>query len=218
MVDNSLELLLKNLPLLLDGLISTLTIALASVILGLLLGCVVGIAHLSRSSAVRTAAKIYLEAFRIIPVIVWLFVAFFAIPIAFNLTISGETAAILILSLWGGAEMSDLVRGALTSIPVAQFEAGRALGLSEIQLYRQIIIPQAIRRLLPGAVNLITRMIKTTSLVVLVGVVDVVKRAQQIIERTHEALPLYAFLFVLFFILCYPLSLLSRWLERKWPT
>jgi len=217
MVAKSLELLSKNLPLLLNGLAASLQIALASVLLGLLLGCAVGAAHLSPSHAVRAAAKIYLEAFRIIPVIVWLFVAFFAIPIAFNLTISGEAAAILIFSLWGGAEMSDLVRGALTSIPVSQYEASRALGLSEVQLYRQIIIPQAVRRLLPGAVNLVTRVIKTTSLVVLVGVVDVVKRAQQIIERTHEALTLYAFLFVLFFALCYPLSLLSHWLERKWP-
>jgi polar amino acid transport system permease protein len=217
MVARSLDLLSKNLPLLLDGLASSLQIALASVTLALLIGFAVGTAHLSPSPTLRKSAKIYLEAFRIIPVIVWLFVAFFAIPIAFNLTISGETAAILIFSLWGGAEMSDLVRGALSSIPVAQYEAGRALGLSETQLYRQVIVPQAIRRLLPGAVNLITRMIKTTSLVVLVGVVDVVKRAQQIIERTHEALTLYAFLFVLFFALCYPLSLLSRWLERRWP-
>jgi polar amino acid transport system permease protein len=217
MVARSLELLLKNVPLLLDGLKASLLIALTSVVLGLFIGCFVGTAHLSRSPAVRAVAKIYLEAFRIIPVVVWLFVAFFAIPIAFNLTVSGEAAAILIFSLWGGAEMSDLVRGALTSIPIAQYEAGRALGLSETQLHRQVIVPQAIRRLLPGAVNLVTRMIKTSSLVVLVGVVDVVKRAQQIIERTHEALPLYAFLFVLFFILCYPLSLLSRWLERKWP-
>ena len=217
MVASTLELLSKNLPLLLDGFKVSLQVAIASVVLGLFIGFVVGTAHLARSPAVRAAAKIYLEAFRIIPVIVWLFVAFFAIPIAFNLTISGEAAAILVFSLWGGAEMSDLVRGALTSIPVAQYEAGRALGLSETQLYRQVIVPQAIRRLLPGAVNLITRMIKTSSLVVLVGVVDVVKRAQQIIERTHEALPLYAFLFVLFFALCYPLSLFSRWLERRWP-
>ena len=217
MVAKPLELLSENMPLLLDGLTASLQIALASVTFALLIGFVVGTAHLSRSPTLRTAAKIYLEAFRIIPVIVWLFVAFFAIPIAFNLTVSGEAAAVLIFSLWGGAEMSDLVRGALTSIPIVQYEAGRALGLSETQLYRQVIVPQAIHRLLPGAVNLITRMIKTSSLVVLVGVVDVVKRAQQIIERTHEALTLYAFLFVLFFVLCYPLSLLSRWLERKWP-
>jgi polar amino acid transport system permease protein len=212
-----LKLLLQNLPLLLDGLRASLEVAVCSVGFGLLLGCLAGVASLAPSRTARTAARLYLEAFRTIPVLVWLFVAFFAVPIALNLTISGEIAAIMVFSLWGGAEMSDLVRGALSSISVAQYESGRALGLSETQLHRFIIVPQAIRRLLPGTVNLVTRMIKTTSLVVLVGVVDVVKRAQQVIERTHEPFPIYLFLFVLFFALCYPLSLLSRWLEQRWP-
>lgn len=215
MATQPFEILKENTWLLQDGLKSTLRVTLFSVVLGLTVGAFVGLSHLSASKVIRAAAKFYLEAFRVIPVIVWLFIAFFAIPSAFDLSISGEFAAILVFSLWGGAEMSDLVRGALSSITPAQYEAGRSIGLTETQLYRQIIAPQAVRRLLPGAVNLVTRMIKTSSLIVLVGVVDVVKRAQQIIERTHESLTLYAFLFFLFFVLCYPLSLFSRWLERR---
>ena len=90
--------------------------------------------------------------------------------------------------------MGDLVRGAITSLPKHQFESGQALGLSKVQLYRYIIIPQVLRRLLPQAINLITRMIKTTSLVVLIGVVEVTKVGQQIIDSNRLTIPTASFL------------------------
>lgn len=216
MAPTGLEVVGRNAPLLLDGLQVTLGVAAVSVALGVAGGLLVGAVRLSPAPVVRFAAWLHLEAFRVIPLIVWLFLAFFAVPIAFGLPVSGALAAIVVFSLWAAAEMGDLVRGALASIPRAQFDGGRAIGLSTGQLYRQVILPQAVRRLLPGTINLVTRIIKSTSLVVLVGVVDVVKRGQQIIERTQEPLAIYLALMVVFFVLCFPLSLLSRRLERRW--
>ncbi|AHF92385.1 glutamine ABC transporter permease [Opitutaceae bacterium TAV5] len=217
MTGSPLEILWRNFPLLLDGLRATLGIAVASSLLSIIGGVLLGLLRASRAGAfVQTAARLYLELFRVIPILVWLFLAFFAVPAAFNLNLSGTLAAIVVFSLWGAAEMSDIVRGALKTIPRPQYDAGLAIGLSSWQLHWRVILPQAVRRMLPGAINLVTRIIKTTSLVVVVGVVDVVKRSQQIIERTKEPFVLYAFLLLLFFALCYPLSRLSRRLERRW--
>ena len=97
----------------------------------------------------------------------------------------GELVAVIVFTFWGTAEMGDLVRSALISIPKHQYESGYGLGLTKLQVFIYIIFPQTIRRLLPSAINLLTRMIKTTSLVVLIGVVEVVKVGKQIIDASR---------------------------------
>ncbi|WP_312694216.1 amino acid ABC transporter permease, partial [Caproiciproducens sp.] len=156
---------------------------------------------------------------RIIPILVWLFIFYFTL----NLQLGGEIVSIMVFSLWGTAEMGDIVRGAVESLPKHQKESGAALGLTRVQIYRYVIIPQIVQRLLPAAINLATRMIKTTSLVVLIGVVEVLKVGQQIIERSILEVPtasfwIYGFIFLLYFVICYPVSLLSRRLGRKWQS
>ena len=130
-------------------------------------------------------------------------------------------AAIIVFTLWGTAEMSDLVRGALVSIPRHQYESAEALGLKRGQVFRYVVLPQTVRRLLPQSINLITRMIKTTSLILMIGVVEVLKVAQQIIEANRTASPnaafgIYLTVFLLYFLVCWPISLLARKLEQKW--
>ncbi len=152
---------------------------------------------------------------------VWLYVVHFSFSPLLHIDISGETTSILVFSLWGAAEIGDLVRGALESMPRHQVESAKALGLNKSQLYRHILIPQAIRRMLPGSINLATRMVKTTSLVVLIGVIEVVKIGQQIIELGVIKAPtasfwVYGFIFILYFLVCYPLSRLSKRVERRW--
>ena len=117
--------------------------------------------------------------------------------------------------------MSDLVRGALISIPIHQYESAEALGLTRMQSYRYIILPQVVRRLLPLSINLITRMIKTTSLLLMIGVVEVLKVAQQIIEANRMGSPnaafgIYLMVLFLYFIACWPISLLAKYLEKRW--
>lgn len=117
--------------------------------------------------------------------------------------------------------MGDLVRGALESIEKHQVESGLAPGLSRGQVFRCIELPQSIRRVLPGAVNLFTRMIKTSSLAWLIGVIEVVKVGQQIIENSLLTQPnasfwVYYLIFMLYFFCCLPLSLLAAKLEQKW--
>ena len=167
------------------------------------------------------AARVYLEFIRIMPQMVLLFLVYFGTTRSFGWDLSGEVASIIVFVLWGTAEMSDLVRGALISIPKHQYESSEALGMSRTQTYLYVIIPQTIRRLIPLSINLITRMIKTTTLVLMIGVVEVLKVAQQIIEANrmnspNAAFGIYLTIFLLYFLACWPISLLARHLEKKW--
>jgi len=211
----------KNIQRLFEGLLITAEIAFISIIIGSVLGIIIGLSRTTKSKVVLFINRVYLEAFRIIPTLVWLFIFYFGVTTALNINLSGEVVSIIVFSLWGAAEMGDIVRGALQSLPKHQIESGKALGLNYVKLYRYVLIPQAIRRMIPGTINLATRMIKTTSLVVLIGVIDVVKIGQQIIESSRFEFPtasfwVYGFVFFLYFIICYPLSKISKNLETKW--
>lgn len=211
----------NNLIRLFEGLFVTVKIAFISVIIACIIGLIFGIVMTSKLKVIRVISKIYLETIRIIPILVWLFIVYFGIATTFNLNLDGEVVSIIVFSMWGIAEMGDIVRGAITSIPKHQEESALALGLNKFSIYIYILVPQAVRRIIPGGINLATRMIKTTSLVVLIGVVEVVKVGQQIIEVSLLKSPsasfwVYGLIFILYFVICYPLSALSRRLEKKW--
>lgn len=202
----------------LEGVGVTFLIAFISIFFSCVFGFVLGYLMTLPSRVLSFLCRFYLESIRIIPILAWLFIVYFGFSFLFNL--SAIEACIIVFSLWGIAEMGDLVRGAISSLPKHQSESGRALGLSEIQIQIFIIFPQALKRLLPPLVNLFTRMIKTTPLAALIGVSDMLKVGQQIIEVNIIDYPqasfwVYGGIFLLYFLLCYPLSFVSRILERK---
>ncbi len=223
MPDLGLEVLFKgkNFIRLLGGLATALEISLISVAISIAFGLVVGILMSFKNPIIRALTRCYLEVIRIMPQLVLLFIVFFGSTKALGINISGTVSAVIVFSLWGSAEMGDLVRGALESVAKHQYESAGALGLSRIDTYRYVVIPQAVRRLIPQSINLITRMIKTTSLVLMIGVVEVLKVAQQIIEANRMSSPnaafgVYLIVFMLYFIACRPLSIFSEKLEAKW--
>lgn len=209
-----------NMLRLLGGLWVTVWIALVSVALSMIFGFGFGVVMTRKNKILKAVCKIYLEIMRIMPQMVLLFVAYYGLTRMFNISLSGEAASILVFTLWGTAEMGDLVRGALESVPKHQYESGRVIGLTEKQIFTFIIIPQTFRSLIPLSMNLITRMIKTTSLVVFVGVIEVVKIGQQIIEANRLTIPtasiaVYFVIFMMYFFVCWFLSLAARFIEKK---
>ena len=211
----------NNLARLLGGLGVTLRLSLVSVALSVALGLVVGVLMTLKNPAVRAVMRLWLETVRIVPQLVLLFLVYFGLAKAFNLQLSGEAAAVIVFTFWGAGEMGDLVRGAITSIPVHQRESAAAMGLTRGQTWRHVLLPQAARRLIPQAINLATRMIKTTSLVMLIGVVEVLKVGSQIIDAARYDAPqaavwIYAVVFFLYFLACWPISLAAGRLEKKW--
>ncbi|MBO6138498.1 MAG: amino acid ABC transporter permease [Roseburia faecis] len=217
------EILLKgnNMLRLLQGLWVALRISLISVVISIVLGILVGMLMTSKNKVIQVITRVYLEIVRIMPQLVLLFIVYFGATKAMGINLSAEAAAIIVFVFWGVAEMADLVRGSLISIPKIQYESSESLGLSRGQTYRYVIIPQIIRRMIPLSINLITRMIKTTSLVMMIGIVEVLKVGQQIIEANRKTSPnaafaIFATILLLYFIACWPISCLSKYLEKRW--
>lgn len=223
MPDLGIDVLFKgsNFLRLLEGLSEAAKISLIAIAISIPVGLIVGVLMTSKNIILKILFRVYLETVRILPQLVLLFVVFFGTTKTLGWRLSGETAAIIVFSLWGVAEMGDLVRGSLIAIPKHQYESSQALGLTKKQTYLYIIIPQTVRRMIPLSINLITRMVKTTSLVLMIGVVEVLKVAQQIIEANRMSSPNAAFgvflvVFLLYFALCFVMSSIANALEKRW--
>ena len=211
----------NNMARLLGGLWIAVKISLISMLLSVIFGLLFGMFMTLKNPVTKAISRVYLEFVRIMPQLVLLFLVYFGMTKTFGINLSGEVSSVIVFTIWGTAEMGDLVRGALISSPKHQYESGTALGLTQIQIYRYIVIPQTLRRLIPLSINLATRMIKTTSLIVLIGVVEVLKIAQQIIEANRYTVPdsalwIYGTIFFLYFFTCWPISLLAGKLEKRW--
>jgi len=218
-----LDVLFKgaNMSRLLGGLWVAVEISLISVVISIVLGLLFGVFMTWKNPVARVISRIYLEIVRIMPQLVLMFIVFFGATRVWGINISAEVSSIIVFSFWGVGEMGDLVRGALTSIPKHQYESAAALGMNKAQTYYHIVIPQAVRQLIPMSINLVTRMIKTTSLVMMIGVVEVMKVGQQIIEANRMVSPnavfgIYGIIFLMYFFVCWPISLLASHLEKKW--
>ena len=221
--DFGIDVLFKgnNFQRLLGGLFVTLRISLISIIISVILGIIFGILLQKKNIFIKIISRIYIDFIRIMPQLVLLFIVYFGTTRAFRINLSGEISAIIVFSLWGIAEMSEIVRGSLSSISRHQYESAEALGLNSLQTFVYVILPQSFRRIIPLSINLITRMIKTTSLVLMIGVVEMIKVAQQIIEANrmtskNASFGVYLVVLIMYFLMCWPISVLSRKLEERW--
>lgn len=217
------DVLLKgtNFLRLLEGLWVALKISLISAFFSIGAGLVVGMLWTAKNRLVTAILKIWLEIVRIMPQLVLLFIVYFGTTRLFGWELSAEGSAVIVFSFWGAAEMGDLVRGAVISIPKIQHESAEALGMTQAKAYSYVILPQTIRRLVPLSINLTTRMIKTTSLIMMIGIVEVLKSAQQIVEANRISSPNAAFgafavVFLLYFVICWSVSRLAAFLEKRW--
>lgn len=217
-----IDYIIKALPRIIDGLAVTLKLSIVSLILSIIFGFIIGVIMTSKNKLLKIILRILLEAFRLIHPIIWLFVFFFGLSYIFDIQTDNIVVSIVVFTLWGTFEMGDLVRSYIESLPKSQFEASAAIGLSKPQMYIHVILPQVIIRSIPAIVNLATRLIKTTNIVFLIGVSEVLKVSQNIIQVVYYSHPdsyisftMYFILLCIYFIICYPLSLFSKYLEKK---
>lgn len=217
-----IDYIIKAFPMIIDGFAITIKISIIALILSIFLGFIIGVIMTSKNKLINVVLKILLEAFRLIHPLIWLFVFFFGVSYIFNIQTDNIVVSIVVFTLWGTFEIGDLVRSYIQSLPKSQFESSAALGLTKTQMYIYVLLPQIIIRITPSIVNLATRLIKTTTLVFLIGVPEVLKVSQNIIQVVYNSNPnsyitltMYLFLLFLYFIICYPLSLFSKYLEKK---
>ena len=192
----------------------TLLLTLAGFAGGSMIGIVIAVMRISASQTLQALAICYIQLIQGLPLLVLLFVFFFGLSIV-GLPVSAWIAAVAAFSLYAGAFLGEIWRGALQSIPRTQWEAGGSLGLGFGEQLRYVIVPQAFRVAIPPTVGFIVQLIKNTSLAATVGFVELTREGQLTTASTYQPFTVYIIVAFLYFLMCFPLTQYSRVLERR---
>lgn len=205
----------RNSHLLLWGLLGTLKVTAAALALGLPLGLGVALMRLSRSRAVSLPAGVFVEFFRSTPPLVQLFWCFFALPILIGVRIDSFQAAVMTLSIQSSAFFAEVFRGGIVSVERGQWEAARALGMTYRQLLRRVVLPQAVKRMIPAFLERAIELMKTTTLVATVAYADLLFEASDIAQKTFRPLEVFSAAAALYFVVIFAASRVVQVSERR---
>lgn len=202
-------------PTLVKGLKMTMLIAVLGILLGFAIGLLVGLARSGKNTVLYRITGIYVAIIRGTPLMVQALYLYFAIPMMLNFELPALTAGILAIGLNSGAYISEIVRGAIQSIDIGQNEAGECLGLSKFQITTSIILPQALKIMLPSLCNQFIISVKDTSLLTVIGVAEMTHQATRAVSSTFRTVEIYTALALMYFVLNTVLSFLLSKLERR---
>jgi His/Glu/Gln/Arg/opine family amino acid ABC transporter permease subunit len=209
-----MDVLFQNLPYLMKGAVQTIWMSLFTLFFGTLLGLCLGFAAVSRFRALRAVIDTYVFVIRGIPVLVLMFITYYAFP-AMGYRISNYAAVTIALVIYAGAFYTDIVRGALLAVPRGQSEAAKSLGIPRKWIVLDILLPQAIKPSIPPWLNTSIVSVKSTSYAAIVGAWELTYASKEIVERTLATFEIFSAVMLFYFVICYPLSLLSRRLEPR---
>jgi His/Glu/Gln/Arg/opine family amino acid ABC transporter permease subunit len=210
------HILFANLPYLLQAAGVTLLLSAACIVLAGLIGIVVALAQSFGGAVIGGVALLYLYLMRGTPLIVMLFGAYYVLPYA-GIDVDATTGGIMMVSLYFGAFMGEVFRGALASVPRGQWDAGRALGMHGSRLMHIVVVPQALRMAGPPFVNTCIMLVKSTSLVSVIGLWELTLAGREVVERTLAPFQVFGGIAAMYFVICYGLALCARMLERRVP-
>ena len=203
------------------GLRNTLKLSAIALVGSTLIGVTLGTLLTIRFLPTRALIRLYIEIWRGLPILVTIFIVYFALPaVSSALRFDAITAGAIALILWGSAQVAETTRGAVQSIPREQHEAASALGFGWVGRHAFVIMPQALRRLLPPLVGLLVNIIQNTTIVQIIGAPELLESAERQVERLtfegeHHAIEIYGAIMVIFFCISFPLTRLSAYLERR---
>lgn len=207
--------LLRYAPLLWRGILVTLAYTAGSITFGLIIGLLVGMGRLSKSKLLNVPLIAFIEAFRCTPLLVQIVWVYYALPVILGIQIPAVAAAMLTLSCYTGAFYAEIFRGGIISIERGQWDAARALGLRRWTMMRMVILPQAIKRMIPPFVNQSITQLKNTSLVSTIAVPDLLYNGTLITADTYRPLEVYTVVAIIYFVLLFPSTMLAQWYERR---
>ncbi|MBQ9634285.1 MAG: amino acid ABC transporter permease [Schwartzia sp.] len=210
------DLMVQAIPLLLTGAAVTVQITALSVLLGIIIGLFVGIARISTYRVIHLIAAVYVDFLRGTPLLVQIFLVYFALPVVTGQRIDPFVAAIAACSINSSAYVAEIFRAGIQSIDAGQMEAGRSLGMSWLQTMRYIIVPQAARRVIPPLGNEFIALLKDSSLVSVIGFEELTRRGQLIIARTYASLEIWLCVAIIYLAMTVSISRLVAWLERRY--
>jgi len=194
----------------------TLALCATSGVLGTILGMVLGLAATSPIRVARWIASVYVYFIRGIPLLILVFFAYFGIPLFLpNLSLSAFTTAVIALTAFSAAYLAEVFRGSINAVPKGQLEAASALGLGYVHKYRYVVLPQAMRIAVPPAIGFLIALIKDSSLVTVIGFVELTHAGTIVSNLTADPITTYSVVAALYFVICYGVSRLGRWWERR---
>jgi polar amino acid transport system permease protein len=199
---------------LLGGLLNTIELSLIVIVIGTAIGAAGGVALRYGPLPLRFLVRAYVDILRGIPVLVLIFASFYGLALL-GVDISAFLGGVVALAAFCGAHMSETVRGAIASIPDGQTEAAKAIGLRPWQRLWYVVLPQATRRILPPWVNTAVEMVKGSTLLSVIGVVELLLATQQVISRTYEVIPFYLLAGAIYLVLNFAISQAGAALERR---
>ena len=205
----------SNRELYVSGLWATVLLSLAAIATGTLLGLVVAAVRTSRVPVLAQLARAYLEVFRGTPLLIQMLFIYFGAAYLGLVGITVFGAALLALTLYQGAYIAEIFRAGIEAVPRGQWEAARVLGLPRARTFVSVVLPQTRAIVLPPLVGQYLSLIKDTSIAVVIGYVELVRQGQAVIDRVGDPGTSYIAVAALYFVICYPLSLLVRHMERK---
>ena len=201
--------------ILMVGLLNTVVLSIATIVAGTSLGLIVALLRTARIRWLRVPLRIYLEVFRGSPLLVQiLFIYFGAAYIGLD-WVDTFIAALIALTLYEGALISEIFRAGIEAVPRGQREAARSLGLSGVQIDRYVIVPQTFPLVLPPLVGQYIGLVKDTALAAAIGYLELVREGQAIIDRIGMPIEVFTVIAVIYFFICYPMSLIARRLELR---
>ena len=208
------ERLVMSLPSFFKGIWVTVQVSGLSLIGGTVIGLVAGVLRTRNFKPVRVVIAAYVDVVRGTPYLVQIFIFFFILP-EWGLQMDAFTAAVLSLTLYAGAYICEIVAGGIEAVPEGQWEAAKASGFNWLQQMRLIILPQALRTILPPLVGQYVLLIKDSSIVSVIGLTDVTRVGWLTVQRVPEGIMVFGLVGALYFCVCYPLIQLSGWFERR---
>jgi len=208
------NVLITNLPYLLRGAVVTLWLAFAVVTLGTLLGAGLGILATGKNRAVRAAITVYIFILRVIPVLVVMFLGYYALP-ALGIRVNAYVAVGVAQIIYVGAFTAEIVRSSIRSVDPEQTAAAESLGMRRAVILRKVMLPQAAKIATPPLLNNALIAIKQTSYASVVGAWELTYAAREVVERTLASFQIFLGVMAIYFLICYPLSLLARWCENR---
>ena len=206
---------LSNIEFLLGGLKFTIMVSLISMVFAIILGLIVSIAGTTKIKVLNIINIGYTEIIRAIPVLVMILWVYYGLPVLFNLNFSAFVAGIIALSICESPFVSEIFRSGIQAVPIGQKEAGTSLGLNFLQKFYLITLPQAIRIILPALGNQFVYMLKMSSLVSIIGLNELTRKANELVVSQYRPLEIYTFLVLEYLVLILIVSYMVRRLERK---
>lgn len=194
---------------------TTVILSLAAIAGGLLGGILLAVIRLSGNAVTRGAVVGYVRLFQGTPPLIQIMIAFFAPSFFLGIDVNAWIAALVALTLNSSAYSAEIIRGCLAAIPRGQWEASKALGLNHVDRMRDVVLPQALRIAIPPLIGLGVQVVKATSLASVIGLVELTKAANRVNSLTFEPIPAFGTVCLAYFVLCWPLSLYGRHLERR---